>query len=132
MSGYIMSGYIFALALSLAVVLFLIYLMRKRRLREKYAILWLVLAALVIIVGAFPELVFLLTRAVGVEVPSNLVFAVAIVFLLLVCIQLSTEVTAVQEQTRTLTEEVALLRMDIEKLRAERAVSAEVSHSNSN
>jgi len=105
------TGYFFALALSLTVILFLVNLMRKRRLREKYAILWIVLAALVIIIGAFPELVIALTRLVGVELPVNLVFAVALVFLLIVCIHLSTEITAIEEKTRTLTEELALLRL---------------------
>jgi len=112
-----MSGYFFALALSLAVVLFLIYLMRKRRLREKYAIIWLLLATLIVVVGAFPQMVLWLTRAVGVEVPVNLMFAVAIVVLLIVCIQLSTEVTAIEEKTRTLVEEVALLRLEVEQNR---------------
>lgn len=112
-----MSGYFFALALSLAVVLFLIHLMRKRRLREKYAIIWLLLATLIVVVGAFPQMVLWLTRAVGVEVPVNLMFAVAIVVLLIVCIQLSTEVTAIEEKTRTLVEELALLRLEVEQNR---------------
>lgn len=110
-----MTGYFFALALSLAVVLFLISLMRKRRLREKYAIIWLLLATVIVVVGAFPQTVLWLTRVVGVEIPANLVFAVAIVVLLIVCIQLSTEVTAIEEKTRTLVEEVALLRLEVEK-----------------
>jgi len=110
-----MTGYFFALALSLAVVLFLIHLMRMRRLREKYAIIWLVLATLIVVVGAFPQIVEWLARAVGVALAINLAFAIAIVVLLIVCIQLSTEVTATEEKTRTLVEEVALLRLEIEQ-----------------
>jgi len=112
-----MTGYFFALGLSLAVVLFLVYLMRKRRLREKYAIIWMLLASLVVIVGAFPQLVTWLTRVVGVQLPVNLVFAIAIMVLLVVCIQLSTEVTAIEEKTRTLVEEVALLRLETQQQR---------------
>lgn len=112
-----MSGYLFALTLSCAVVLFLISLMRKRRLREKYAIIWLLLAVIIVVIGAFPGLVMWLSRAVGVEIPLNLMFAVAIVVLLVVCIQLSTEVTAIEEKTRTLVEEVALLRLEVQQLR---------------
>jgi len=113
-----MTGYFIALGLSLVVVLFLVSLMRKRRLREKYAIIWMLLAFLVVIVGAFPGFVQWLTRALGVELPVNLIFAIAIMVLLIVCIQLSTEVTASEEKARTLVEEVALLRLDVEELRA--------------
>lgn len=109
-----MTGYIFSLILSVAVILFLISLMRKRRLREKYAVIWMLLALVIVIVGAFPELVMRLTKLVGVDLPSNLAFAVAIVVLLIVCIQLSTEVTSIEQKTRTLVEEVALLRLEVE------------------
>ena len=53
-------------------------------------------------------------RFVGVEVPANLVFAVAIVTLLAVCIQLSVGVSQLDERVRVLTEEVALLRLQAE------------------
>ena len=108
-----MSGYVFALGLCILLVLFLIHLMRMRRLREKYAILWLGLAIIITVMGAFPNLVEWLAHLVGVELPSNLLFAAAITVLLGVCIQLSTEITAIEEETRTLAEEVALLRLDL-------------------
>ena len=108
-----MSGYFFALGLCILLVLFLIHLMRMRRLREKYAILWLGLAIIITVLGAFPNLVEWLAHLVGVELPSNLLFAAAITVLLGVCIQLSTEITAIEEETRTLAEEVALLRLDL-------------------
>ena len=108
-----MSGYFFALGLCILLVLFLIHLMRQRRLREKYAVLWLGLAIVVTVMGAFPNLVAWLATLVGVELPSNLLFAAAITVLLGVCIQLSTEITAIEEETRTLAEEVALLRLDL-------------------
>jgi len=111
------TGYLFALVLCIVTVLFLVNLMRKRRLREKYAIIWLLLATVIVVVGAFPQTVLWLTRVVGVEIPANLVFAVAIMVLLIVCIQLSTEVTAIEEKTRTLVEEVALLRLEVEQER---------------
>jgi len=125
-----MSGYFLALGLSLAVVLFLIYLMRKRRLREKYAVIWLALAIVVSLLGAFPQTVFRLATLVGVELPSNLIFAVAIVVLLIVCIQLSTELTEIEEETRTLAEEVALLRLDFQKANSGPHVTGSITNGN--
>ncbi|WP_125774448.1 DUF2304 domain-containing protein [Antribacter gilvus] len=111
-----MTGYLIALATCIAFVASLVLMLRNRRLKEKYAATWIILAVGICIVGALPVVVEWLADLVGVETPSNLLFAVALVVLLGVCIQLSTEVTALEEETRTLVEEVALLRHDVEQL----------------
>ena len=111
-----MSGYGFAVAACLVLVAFLVVLLRTRRLREKYAITWIVVGLGVCVLGAFPETMAALARTVGVQTPSNLLFAIALMVLLLVCIQLSVEVTSLEEESRTLVEEVALLRFDVESL----------------
>jgi len=43
-------------------------------------------------------------------------FAIALIVLLLVCVQLSVEITSLEEESRTLVEEVALLRFDVERM----------------
>lgn len=121
-----MSGYWFAVGASVALLVFLVVLLRTRRLREKYAIAWMVVGVGIVVFGAFPGVVSALARLVGVQTPSNLLFALASIVLLLVCIQLSSEITTLEEETRTLTEEVALLRFDVERLAAgaERAAAS--------
>lgn len=111
-----MTGYPFALVACVALVVFLVMLLRTRRLREKYAIAWIVVGIGVCVFGAFPGAVTALARVVGVQTPSNLLFALASIVLLIVCIQLSTEITTLEEETRTLAEEVALLRFDVERI----------------
>jgi hypothetical protein len=110
------SGYWFAVGACVALVVFLVVLLRTRRLREKYAITWIVVGVGMCVFGAFPNSVAGLARLVGVQTPSNLLFAMASIVLLLVCIQLSAEITTLEEETRTLTEEVALLRFDVERV----------------
>lgn len=117
-----MSGYWFAVGACIALVVFLVVLLRTRRLREKYAIAWIVVGVGICLFGAFPGTVGALARLVGVQTPSNLLFALASIVLLLVCIQLSSEITTLEEETRTLTEEVALLRFDVERITAGRPV----------
>lgn len=110
-----MSGYAFAVGACIALVLFLVILLRTRRLREKYAITWIAVGLGVCVLGAFPGAVKGLADLVGVQTPSNLLFALAVTVLLAVCIQLSAEITTLEEETRTLVEEVALLRLDVER-----------------
>lgn len=108
--------YLLALAVSLFLVVFVLALLRVRRLREKYAAVWLLLTAAVVVVGVFPQVAFWLADLVGVQTPVNLVFAGAVVVLLLVCVQLSVEITTLEGETRTLAEEIALLRHGQEHL----------------
>jgi hypothetical protein len=110
-----MKLYFLALAVCVVVVIFLVAMLRKRRLKEKYAIAWLVLAVGICIVGAFPAVVAALADLVGVATPSNLLFAAALAVLLGVCIQMSAELTTLEEETRTLAEEVAMLKLDLER-----------------
>ena len=115
-----MSGYIFAIVLSAAVVVFLVTLLRRRRIREKYAAIWIALGVAVLVLATFPQLAFWFARLVGVETPVNLLFAGGFVILLGVCIQLSSSVTSLEERTRTLTEEIALLSLDVRTSRTPR------------
>jgi hypothetical protein len=54
---------------------------------------------------------------VGVELPVNLLFFLASLFLLMLTLQHSYELGRLEEKTRVLAEEVGLLRLDLERLR---------------
>lgn len=114
-----MSGYPYALVLCLATITFIVHLLRTRRLREKYAAIWLVVLVAAIVLGAFPDLLEAIAGLTGVQTPTNLLFATSLVVLLLVCIQLSTELSTLEEETRTLAEEVALLDLRVRRLEPE-------------
>jgi hypothetical protein len=89
-------------------------MMRRQRLREKYAVFWAVVALLTLLVAAFPALLDAAASLVGVAVPANLLFFVASMLLLVVSVQHSSELGRLEERTRTLAEEVALLRLQLE------------------
>ncbi|MEU6025061.1 DUF2304 domain-containing protein [Micromonospora sp. NPDC047134] len=99
----------------------IVELLRRRQLREKYGMLWLGLLFVVIPLSLFPRLLDGVADLLGVASGVSLVLFLGIVFLLLVCIHLSWEVSALEEETRTLAEEFALLRAEVEADRAERA-----------
>ncbi|MGC5028539.1 DUF2304 domain-containing protein [Micromonospora sp. DT229] len=104
----------------------IVELLRRRQLREKYGMLWLGLLFVVIPLSLFPRLLDGVADVLGVASGVSLVLFLGIVFLLLVCIHLSWEVSALEEETRTLAEEFALLRAEVEADRAERAQRQEL------
>lgn len=94
----------------------IIELLRRRQLTEKYAAIWLVVGAIIVLLAVWPQLLTRGSRVVGIAVPSNLLFFGAAFMLLLVCLQLSREASRLEEETRTLAEELALLRQDVTRL----------------
>lgn len=110
MSGANVVGLIAAVTTTL----FIVELLRRRILREKYAVLWLFVAAGLLVFSIFPGLLTALAGLLGFEVPANLLFAISALLLLLVSVQLSYEVSRVEARTRRLAEEIALLRRQVE------------------
>lgn len=105
-----------AFVLSLAIVGAVFEMLRRKKLREKYAALWLIVGVGTLILAAFPSLLTVVAAAVGVQLPSNLLFIISTLLLLGVCLHLSWEISVVEDETRTLAEEVAILRTMIETM----------------
>lgn len=105
-----------AFVLALLIVVVVIDMLRRKKLREKYAALWLVVGLATLVLAAFPQLLAIIAGMVGVQVPSNLLFAMSILLALGVCLHLSWEISVVEDETRTLAEEAAILRAHIERL----------------
>jgi hypothetical protein len=99
---------------------FMLELLRRRQLREKYAILWLGVSVVVIVLAAFPGVLNWSADRLGVKDPPNLLTFSAVVVLLLVAVHLSWEASRLEEETRTLAEEVGLLRMQVHSLGVDR------------
>jgi len=91
-------------------------MLRRKKLREKYAVLWLVVGVATLVLAAFPHWLNIVAGFVGVQLPSNLLFIMSILMLLGVCLHLSWEISVVEDETRTLAEEVAILRSQLEAM----------------
>ena len=91
-------------------------MLRRQRLREKYAVIWVVVVCASLALAIFPGILTWSAGILGVQVPANLLFFGAIMLLLFISIQLSYEMGRLEERTRTLAEEVALLRLQLERL----------------
>ncbi|MFC7927083.1 DUF2304 domain-containing protein [Microbacterium laevaniformans] len=106
----------FGILLALVMLATVMWMLLTRRLREKYAALWLVIGVAVLILGLFPQLLLGLTSLLGVQVPANLLFALAIVLLLGVALHLSWELSQAEDEIRRSAEEHAILRAQHDRL----------------
>ncbi|MBB4906901.1 DUF2304 domain-containing protein [Actinophytocola algeriensis] len=112
--------YLVALVGSILVLAGIVELLRRRQLGEKYAVLWLVVGILLLIFTVFPGLLTGIASGLGVAVPTNLMFFVGILFLVGVVLHLSWEVSRLENETRKLAEDQAILRLEVEQLQRDK------------
>ena len=102
-----------AIAASIASILLLLIvleLIRSRRLRERYALLWLATGIVLLVLSAWRGGLNTIAGWVGVSTyPPAVLFAVAIVFILAVLLHYSTVISRLSDQSTVLAQRVALL-----------------------
>ena len=102
---------------SALILVVLFEMLRRRHLREKYAVMWALVAVGILVLTVFPDLLTIASDLVGVDVPANLLFFVASLVLMVLTLQHSYELGRLEDKTRTLAEELALVRMELDELR---------------
>lgn len=110
------TSYLLGILAALLILAVVIEMLRRHRLRERHATWWLFAGTLALIAGVFPASLITAARLLGVELPVNLVFFVALIILFLVCLQQSAELTSLEAKTRTLVEQSALQDLRIRAL----------------
>lgn len=113
-------AYVFTVVVALAVLGGIVELLRRRRLRERHAVWWIVAGVVALVLAVFPGLLTGLAAALGISVPTNLAFFLALILLFLVSVAQSGELTQLESKTRILAEEVALLEERVIRLEADR------------
>lgn len=111
-----MIGNLITLALAVFTVGLIIVWVRRGTIREKYAVIWLFLGALTVILSGFPQILQWTSQQLGVIVPANLIFAMVLLLLVGVTLHLSWELSTAEDETRALAEEAAILRNSLERL----------------
>ena len=95
---------------SILMILVVLELIRSRRLRERYALLWLATGVVLLVLSAWREALDTIAGWVGVtEYPPAVLFAVGILFILLVLLHYSTVISKLADQNVILAQRLALL-----------------------
>lgn len=99
---------------TLFVLVLILRFVRRRELRAKYAFLWLSVGLTMVVLAISPALLNRVSLWLGVFYPPTTLFLAAIILLLLVAVHVSWELSRLEERTRTLAEELAILRADLD------------------
>ena len=99
---------------ALVAIVFVVRLLRAGVLRTRFAMLWAVVGAGLVGLAAFPWLLDWTAERLGFYYPPAVFALASIAFLVLLSVQFSWEISRLEERTRVLAEEIALLRNERE------------------
>jgi hypothetical protein len=100
---------LFAALASVVLLGIVIELIRTRRLRERYALLWLATAGVILFFASWRSGLHNLSEALGVAYPPNALFVLALLFVLVLLLHFSTVISKLSDRSTILTQRLALL-----------------------
>jgi hypothetical protein len=101
---------------SLILLLLILELIRRRYLRERYSLLWIVTACFCLLLSVKVGLLRDISDLLGFSIPSNALFFLGILFLILLSLGLSVITSRLAEKNRILTQRVVLLERRVDDL----------------
>ena len=116
---------IFAAIASLLLLLVVFELIRSRRLRERYALLWLLTASVMLVLSVWRGGLETIAGAVGIHYAPSALFALASLFIVVVLLHYSTVISKLSDQNAILAQRLALLEERLERALAERPAERE-------
>ncbi len=106
--------------LATAVVLLAVFeLVRRRRLLERYALIWLGASVLLLTLAVWQGLLGRVANLVGIYYPPTALFAIALAAIIFLLLHFSLAVSRLTDQTKILAQRLALLEAEVRERRAE-------------
>jgi hypothetical protein len=100
---------IFAIAGTVVLLLIVLELVRRRRLLERYALVWLASALVLLALAIWQGLLTKIANAIGIFYPPTALFVVAFGFILVLLLHFSTAVSRLSDQSKVLAQRLALM-----------------------
>ena len=107
----------FALIGSAALLIFIVEMVRRRRLREEYSWLWIIVGVAILALTAWFGLLEWLTRLIGAVVPVSTFFVFGILFLVVVNIYSTIKISTLATQVKNLAQRLAIVDAYVQELR---------------
>lgn len=95
----------------------ILYLVRRDHLHGSYALWWLAIAAVILVLGVFPPVIDWLGRATGIYYPPILPIIVGIGMILIRMLKMDIDRSKQERQLRRLTQKLAILEQEINAAR---------------
>jgi len=105
-----------SLAGSLFFMLGVLELIRRQKIKEAYALLWLIFGSIFILLSFWKSGLDYFAGIFGIYYPPALLFLILIVAVILILVSYSAVISSQNDKIRALTQELALMKVQLEKL----------------
>jgi hypothetical protein len=112
---------------ALVLLVVVLEMVRRRRLLERYALLWLFSALVILALAVWRGALEQVAKAVGIYSPPNALFFIALGFVLLLLLHFSAAVSRLADQSKVLAQRQALVEQQLRELEGLRAAAASES-----
>ena len=102
------------ISLSLLLVGLVLYLVKRRTLREEYTPIWLGVAFAISVLSLSRTLLYFVTRTIGAWTPSSALFFFGELFLVAICLNYAVRLSKLTLQIKNLAQELAVMRAELE------------------
>jgi len=107
---------IFVILLGVGIFLGIIELVRRRKLREEYSFIWLIAGSMLILFALDNDILVFVSQIVGIAVPINTLFFMALTFVMLLLLYFSLRISSLTTQVKNLAQQIALLKQTQESI----------------
>jgi len=111
-----LSAQVVSIGISLFFLLIIFELTRRKKLKEKYALLWVIMGVIIAILAIFKKIVFFITSIMGIKTPINAMIFIGTFFILSINLYYSLVISSLSEQVKKLAQKLALLEQKISNL----------------
>lgn len=108
---------IFIAVIIVIMLLYIANMVRKKKIDLRYALSWICLAILLLVLDIFPQIVFWFAELLGIATPSNMVFFIGVIVAIVMIYSLTVAVSRLSIKVKRLTQELALLREEMERMK---------------
>ena len=101
---------------ALGLLLFVLELVRRRALMERYALLWILSSLVILGLAVFDDALAVMARQLGILSAPNALFFVAVAFILLLLLHFSAAMSRLSDQSKVLAQRQAILEQQLREL----------------
>ncbi|MEW5949631.1 MAG: DUF2304 domain-containing protein [Thermodesulfobacteriota bacterium] len=106
---------IFALIVGITAAVFILEMVRRRKLREEYSWLWLLTALGIVVLAVWYDFLVIVSRMIGAVLPTTTLFIFGLIFLLMIALHSSIKISSLTDKINKLTQEVAILKAELKR-----------------
>jgi hypothetical protein len=105
---------------SISLFLYIFYLVRKKKIKEEYSLLWLSSSLVFIVFSIWRHGLEFFAKLMGIAYPPAALFLILLLAIFLILIEFSINISRLTEENKILAQELALLKDELGKLKPEK------------